>query len=115
MLFNGKTSTYDYWNPKFAARACKKKTPPIFLAATLVPPESGNDAALLVAKASRTDALKKTIRYLDLNSLACDELIMSMDISIDKAKIAFQLVHNSCTAANPNGDAKIAWDRLKSK
>ena len=39
LLFNGKVSTYDYWNPKFATRACKKKTLPIFLGATLVPPE----------------------------------------------------------------------------
>ena len=38
-----------------------------------------------------------------------------MDSGTDEGKIAFQLVYNSCMAANPNGDAKLACDRLESK
>ena len=107
LLFNGKASTFEYWGPKFEARARKKKTSPIFLGSTVVPSETAYEAVLLVAKASRTDAQKKTVKDFDLNSLAYDELMMSMDGSTDGGKIAFQLVNNSCTAANPNGDAKL--------
>ena len=38
-----------------------------------------------------------------------------MDSSTDGGKIDFQLVHNSRSAANPSGDAKLAWDRHESK
>ena len=41
--------------------------------------------------------------------------MMSMIRSTYGFKIAFQLVHHSCTAVNLNGYAKFAWDRLKSK
>ena len=109
LLFNGKASTFEYWGPKFEARARKKKTSPIFLGSTVVPSETAyHEAVLLVAEASRTDAQKKTIKDFDLNSLAYDELIMSMDDSTDGGKIAFQLVNNAYTAANSNGDAKLA-------
>ena len=115
LLFNGKASTFEYWGPKFEARARKKKTSPIFLGSTVVPSETAYEAVLLVAEASRTDAQKKTIKDFDLNSAAYDELIMSMDDSSDGGKIAFQLVNNAHTVANPNGDAKLAWDRLTAK
>ena len=101
LLFNGKASNYDYWSPKFAARAHKKKTSPIFLGTTLVPPKSENNAALLIAEASRTDAQKKTTKDFDLNSSAYNELILSMDSGTNGGKISFELVHNSCTDANP--------------
>ena len=107
LLFNDKASTYDYWNPKFAAKG-KKKTFPVFLGTTLVPPKSEYDAALLIVEASsRTDHQKKTIKCFDLNSSAYDELIMSINSSTDGDKIAFQLVHNSRSVINPDGDARL--------
>ena len=81
LIFNGKANTFDYWGPKFVARAQKKKTSTIFLGSTVVPSQIAYEAALLVPEASRTDAQKKTIKDFDLssNSSAYDELIMSMD------------------------------------
>ena len=113
LLFKGKANTFDCWGPKFLARARKKKTSTIFLGGTVIPSETACEAVLLVAEASRTDALKKIIKDFDLNSSAYDELIMLMDDSSDGGKIAFQLGNNVCTVANSNGDAKLAsWDRL---
>ena len=40
LLFNGKASTFEYWGPKFEARAQKKKTSPIFLGCIVIPSET---------------------------------------------------------------------------
>ena len=100
---------------KFRARARKKKTSISFLGSTVVPSETAYEKALPVPEASGTDAQRKPIKDFDLSSLAYDELILSMDDSMDGGKIAFQLVNNSCTVANPNGDAKLVCDRLIAK
>ena len=91
LLCNGKASTYDYWSPKFATRACTKKTSPIFLGAKLVPPKNGNDTALLIIEGTRTDVQKKTTKDFDLYSSAYNELIMATYSNADKGKIAFSL------------------------
>ena len=111
LLFNGRANSIYYWGPKFLATAQKKKTSPIFPGTTVIPSEMEYEAALLVPEASRTEAQKKTITDFDLNSAAYDELIMSMNDSCDGGRIAFQLVNNAYTLANPNGDAKLAWDK----
>ena len=64
LLFNGKASAFTYWNPKFTARARKKETSPIFLGTIVVPSESAYKVALLVAKATKSDTQKKTIKDL---------------------------------------------------
>ena len=83
LLFNAKASTFGYCSPKFAARARKKKTSPIFLGAALVPSESEYVAALLIAEAGRTNHQEKTIKDFGLNSSAYDGLMMSMYNSTD--------------------------------
>ena len=49
----------------------------------------------------------------DLNTAAYDDLIISMNMSANEGRIAFQLVNNSTSDENPSGNnAKIAWDRI---
>ena len=50
-----------------------------------------------------------------LNNSAYGDLMMLMDDSTDGGKLASHLVNNSYTTANPNGDAKLVWDRLEPK
>ena len=66
LLFNGKASNFNYWRPKFAARAWKKKTSPIFLGTILVSPESEYVQLFLLPKLVEQTLRRKLPKILIL-------------------------------------------------
>ena len=58
---------------------------------------------------------KKIVRLGELNELAYEDLILSINTSFSMGKVAFGLVKNAKSEDFPQGNCKVAWDRLVSK
>ena len=52
------------------------------------------------------------IRFNNLNEEAFEDIILSIDHTAKQGKLAFSLVKNCKTATYPEGNCKLAWDRL---
>jgi hypothetical protein len=74
-----------------------------------------NETAEAKDPIDRSDNDKKTIENNRLNDKAYEDLLLSIDGETKTGKVAFNLVDNAVTSANPEGDSKIAWDRLINK
>ena len=61
------------------------------------------------------DLGKKIAKLGELNELAYEDLILSINTSFSVAKVAIGLVKNAKSADFPEENCKIAWDRLVSK
>jgi gag-polypeptide of LTR copia-type len=58
---------------------------------------------------------RKLLKNADLNKLAFTELILSIDISISSGKIAFRIVKGFKSKDDEDGNANMAWEKLKKK
>ena len=61
------------------------------------------------------DLNKTVIKLGELNKLACDDLLLSINISSSAGNVAFRWVRNAKSANFPGGNCKIAWNKLVSK
>ena len=59
--------------------------------------------------------IKNIIKLGDLNELAYEDLILSINTSSSVGKVVFGLITNAKSADSPKGNCKIAWSRLVSK
>ena len=55
------------------------------------------------------------IKFNNLNEEAFEDIILSIDHTTKQGKVAFSLVKNCKTAKYPEGNGKLAWDRLVAK
>jgi len=62
-----------------------------------------------------TEEGKKKKKICELNELAFEELVLSIDTSSSPGKVAFQLVKLCKTVDNANGDVVLAWKWLLDK
>ena len=62
-----------------------------------------------------TDLDKKIIKLGELNELAYEDLILSINNSASVEKVAFGLVKNAKSEDFLEENCKVAWDRLVSK
>jgi len=79
---------------------------------TAIPTQHDYETAEAKDSKDRTDNDKKTIENYRLNEKAYEDLLLSIDGETKTGKVAFNLIDNAVTSANPEGDSKIAWDRL---
>jgi hypothetical protein len=79
--------------------------------ATAIPTKSEYTAA----GGGSTDNQKLTVKLWQLNELAFEEILLSINVKTKQGKIAFNLVDNCTTAEQPQGNCKIAWERLVHK
>ena len=79
----------------------------------VVPSDSELEAA--EAKPTKDADDKKIIALAKLNKQACMDLILSIDHKGSRGKIAFRLVKNCTSSEYPEGNCKLAWDRLVAK
>ena len=61
------------------------------------------------------DLDKKIVILGELNELAYEYLILSINTSSSVSKVAFGLMKNKISKDFPEGNCKVAWDRLVSK
>ena len=58
---------------------------------------------------------KKIVKLGELNELAYEDLILLINNSSSAGKVAVGLVMNAKSEDFPEGNCKVAWDRLVSK
>ena len=107
--FSGKKEDWPYWKGQFLARAGRKGFKNVI---------TGKEPLMSDNKISKlTDSAKKTTleKNAELNVLAYEELILSMDISKPTGKIAYKLIDNCKTDDFPEGNSALAWKKLMSK
>jgi hypothetical protein len=63
----------------------------------------------------KTEEGKKLLRIADLNEIAFMELILLIDVSNSNGKIAFGMVKSCKSKEFEDGNAAIAWEKLKKK
>ena len=59
--------------------------------------------------------MNDVIKLNNSNKEAFEDLILSIDHTSKQGKVAFSLVKNCKTAKYPEGNCKLAWDRLVAK
>jgi len=104
-VFNGEPEEWNYWEEKFLVRASKKGFKDV-LTGIVEAPDDSKMLNLTAAEGKKKNEAKKQ------NILAFEELILSIDTSKDKGKIAFQIVKNCKTTTKKGGDSALAWKRL---
>ena len=109
--FTGKTSDWEGWSEKFKARAKRKGYKQLLLGKKKVPTQ---DEAELAALGSTSED-KATAKLAELNEEAFEDIILSINHTSKQGKIAFSLVKNCKTTEYPEGNCKLAWDRLVAK
>jgi hypothetical protein len=55
------------------------------------------------------------LKNAEINAVAFTELILSIDTKSREGKVAFNLVRGCKSKEYPDGNAAIAWERLKNK
>ena len=81
----------------------------------VIPTKSEYDTALTKTTDKQTEEDKNIIQLAKLNRMAYMELVLSIDHKTPKGKVVFRLVKNSKSSKYPEGNCKVAWDRLVQK
>ena len=115
--FSGKRSDWDAWSTKFMARANRKGYLKLLTGKGIT---TGRDKIpkldeLLLAELGSTDDDKAIVQVAELNLLAYEDIVLSINATTGKGKIAFSLVKNCKTDDFPMGNCRLAWDALKWK
>lgn len=112
VLFNGNKSDWMMWDEKFLARARRRGYKDILLgrAKESVPTDEEYE---FLNEDEEGDMSK--IKLRQLNELAYDDLILSMDTTTASGKVAFNLVRAAKSKDYQDGNAMAAYKRLKSK
>ena len=119
--FSGEPSEWDGWKEKFLAKAEMRGYRKLLLCKRndanfdVVPKESVYSAVLEKDEEKRTSTEKKIVELGQLNQKGFTELILSIDHKLRHGKVAFRLVKNSKSGDYPEGNCKVAWDRLVAK
>jgi len=104
--FNGTKKDWPAWSTKFLAKARRKGYKKIILGDETIPKDSETlDPS--------TDQDKIDIR--EGNEAAYEELLLAMDTSTKKGKVAFQIVKKCKTSDLKDGDSSLAWKSLVQK
>jgi hypothetical protein len=62
-----------------------------------------------------TESGKKKSIAIEMNEIAYNELNLSVDVKTSSGKVAFNLIKGCKRKDYPDGNAAIAWERLKKK
>lgn len=111
--FSGKKSDWKVWSRKFTARGNRKGYKSILEGKDTIPTLTQYESAL--AKDTPTPIDKGYIKKWRLNELAYEDLLLSINGQTKMGKVAFNLVDNCTTDEQPDGNCKLAWERLVHK
>ena len=106
--FNGKQAEWAVWETKFLAKANRRGFKKVLLGIDKVPKDSEEiDLS--------DDEGKKKQSLREANERLYEELLLSIDGNEKTARVAFNLVKLAKTKDLADGDASLAWKRLKEK
>jgi hypothetical protein len=106
--FSGRKEEWPSWSDKFLAKAKRSGIEDVLLGRVEIPTS-------LDVIDEKTDEGKRLMRITDLNEIAFTELILSIDVSNSKGKIAFGVVKSCESKEFEDGNAALAWEKLKKK
>jgi len=106
--FDGSASDWPDWEPKFLVRAQQKDFAGILRGTVQAPPA----AKSLDENKADEKILKK---HRDANNYAYEELLLSIMTMTDEGRVAFHIVTGAVDTNLPDGNAALAWKRLKDK
>ena len=106
--FSGRKEEWPSWSEKFLAKAKRSGTKDVLLGKVEIP------SSFEVAD-ENTEEGKKLLRIRELNEIAYTELILSIDVSNSQGKIAFGIVKSCKTKEFEDGNAALAWEKLRKK
>ena len=107
--FDGKG--FKIWARKFLARANRKGYKKLLTGTTPIP----TIAQFRASEDEANDAKKTIVKNWNLNELAFEDLLLSINTKTSSGTTAFNLVDTCTSSDQPDGNCKIAWDRLVSK
>ena len=113
--FSGKKSEFSVWSEQYLARAFLKGWKKVVDGTEKIPSESTIATYMAIEETNRTDDQKKAIKVDKANKEAYSDLILSMEGTTTRGKVAFKLVKSAKTTANPSGDVSLAWKKLMNK
>ena len=106
--FYGKNDKWPTWSEKFLAKARRYGFKDVPLGKVRIP-MTDEDYEV------DTEEGKKLRIAADMNELAYTELILSIDDKTSNGKVAFNLVKGCKNKDYADGNASLAWERLKNK
>jgi Reverse transcriptase (RNA-dependent DNA polymerase)/gag-polypeptide of LTR copia-type/Zinc knuckle len=106
--FYGKSEEWPTWSEKFLAKARRYGFKDVLLGKARIP-KTDEDYEM------DTEEGKRLMIAADLNELAYTELILSIDDKTSNGKVAFNLVKGCKNKDFVDGNASMAWDRLRNK
>ena len=109
--FSGRTTDWEGWSEKFLARAKRKGYKKLLIGKETVPKVS----AYAEAEGKDDATSKKIVKLGESNEEAFEDVILSINHTTKQGKVAFSLVKNCKTSDYPEGNCKLAWDRLVAK
>lgn len=109
--YDGSREHWEGWSEKTLARGKRKGYKKLLTGRVKIPTASEYELALLGSSAED----QEIVRLAELNEEAYEDIILSIDHTTKEGKVAFSLVKNCKTAEFPEGNCKLAWDRLESK
>ena len=108
LIFSGIKEDWSIWSERFLAKAKRHGYKDVLLGKEVIP--KSNE---VIDK--KTDEGKEMLKIIELNELAYSELVLSMDVKKAAGKVAFQIVKGCKTKEYEDGNAAVAWERLKKK
>ena len=105
--FTGKIEDWEGWSVKFLERG-KRLGYKKLLLGRKIPTESEYEKAV-------TDKDKPTVKRGEINEQAYEDIILSINHISGQGKVAFSLVKSCVSDEYPEGNCKLAWDRLVAK
>lgn len=109
--FSGKQGDWDGWSEKFLARAKRKGYKKLLLGTEKVPTQE----QIELAETSTSAPDKKIIKLGELNELAYEDIVLSINHTSSAGKVAFSLIKNCKSDEFPEGNCRMAWERLVKK
>jgi tellurite resistance-related uncharacterized protein len=106
--FYGKSEEWPTWSEKFFAKARRYGFKDVLLGKVKVP-RTDEEYDM------ESEEGKKLTIAADINELAYTELIFSIDDKTSSGKVAFNLVKGYKNKDYADGNASMAWERLKNK
>ena len=105
VLFSGMKKDWAAWEEKFLARSSSKGYKSLLMGDEEVPKSTEDEDKL-------TDEQKQEKKW---NEKAYADLVLSMDTDKPSGRVAFNIIRGTKTAEYADGNAALAWKRLKRK
>ncbi len=106
--FTGKIADWEEWSAKFLARGKRLGCKKLLLGKEKIPTERECEEEFI-------NKDQPTVKRGELNKQAYEDIILSINHTSGQGKVAFILVKNCISDEYPEGNCKLAWDRLTAK